>query len=1058
MLGVTGTNGKTTTTYLLEAIARARRHHARRDRHHRRPHRRRADPRRADDAGGDRAPGAPGPDASTPAWGWPRSRCRPTPWSCTGSTAPASPPCASPTSPTTTSTSTPTLDEYFEAKARAVRPRPHRRRRGQPRRRPRRRDRPPGRGGRPRRPRLRARRRRGRGRPGRGPRRRADGNALPAGRPPLRRRPTSSSPLVGGSTSPTRWPRPPPPWPPASTSTSWPPGCRRRWSCPAAWSGSTAGQPFAVLVDYAHTPDGAGAGAPRRPAAGRHRGGRVDRRVRLRRRPRPRQAAADGPRSPPAWPTWSSSRPTTPAPRTRRRSSTRCWPGIPAGAEPVVELDRRAAIAAALADRRPGDVVDRGRQGPRAGPDRRRGHDPVRRPGRRPGGARPPRLGGAGGDGVRLTLADDRRATGGRDRWPASPHARRHLVRDRLPDAGPRGAASSRCAAERDGHDFVADALAAGARGRGRWCRPTAVVRPRRRGSCGSHDPAAALTALGAAARGRLDGVPGRRHHRLARARRRPRTSPPPRWRRRPGRARQPRCRSTTRSAAAHAARRRRPHRGLVVEMGARVAGNIAELCAIARPTDRRRHQHRPRPRRAPRRPRGRARVKGELLEALPADGIAVLDADDDVTPTPAPARTAARVLTAGAGAGRRRPASSGVAARRRAARRPFRARHAVGRRSTSALAGAGCAPGDQRAARGRRGRRRSASRSTRRRRARRCDRVAVADGARAARPTGVDRAQRRLQRQPDVDGRRAGRAGLAGAGSGPAPARLRRAPDRGPRRDARARRPRRRGAHRLGQLVAAPASTLLVAVARHGAGRRRPGGRRRGPSPPTGRSSALAALVPAAPRPATPCWSRPAAVGLERVAAGLAAWPESAERRRAHGVIALLLAAASALILSLVRDAAAHPRPAGRGHRPADPRRRPDRAPAREGGHPDDGRHRHRRRARCSATSSAHLRPEQHQVRRAPASCLMVLIVGLRRRRLRRRLPRHPRSGTSGCASGARSAGQLIVGDRLRGARHPLGRRLDAPLVHPGSRPRPRPLGLGSCGRSSSSSASPTP
>jgi UDP-N-acetylmuramoyl-tripeptide--D-alanyl-D-alanine ligase len=72
----------------------------------------------------------------------------------------------------------------------------------------------------------------------------------------------------------------------------------------------------------------------------------------------------------------------------------------------------------------------------------------------------------------------------------------------------------------------------------------------------------------------------------------------------------------------------------VVAEMGARFAGNIRDLCEIARPTvgvithvgmahaehlggrD------------------GIARVKGELLDALPDDGVAIVNADDDVTPS----------------------------------------------------------------------------------------------------------------------------------------------------------------------------------------------------------------------------------------------------------------------------------------------------------------------------------------------------------------------------------------------------------------------------------------
>ncbi len=91
--------------------------------------------------------------------------------------------------------------------------------------------------------------------------------------------------------------------------------------------------------------------------------------------------------------------------------------------------------------------------------------------------------------------------------------------------------------------------------------------------------------------------------------------------------------------------------RFLVLEMGARGPGHIARLCAVARPqvgavlnvgsahlgefgsAD------------------GVAQAKGELVEALPADGTAVLNADDARVAAMA-GRTRARVLTTGRGAG----------------------------------------------------------------------------------------------------------------------------------------------------------------------------------------------------------------------------------------------------------------------------------------------------------------------------------------------------------------------------------------------------------------------
>ena len=78
VVGVTGTNGKTTVTHLLAAVLEARRLADRRHRHaHRGPH----------DARGARAAGAAGRRSATRAGARSRWRCRRTPWPCTASTA-----------------------------------------------------------------------------------------------------------------------------------------------------------------------------------------------------------------------------------------------------------------------------------------------------------------------------------------------------------------------------------------------------------------------------------------------------------------------------------------------------------------------------------------------------------------------------------------------------------------------------------------------------------------------------------------------------------------------------------------------------------------------------------------------------------------------------------------------------------------------------------------------------------------------------------------------------------------------------------------------------------
>ena len=88
--------------------------------------------------------------------------------------------------------------------------------------------------------------------------------------------------------------------------------------------------------------------------------------------------------------------------------------------------------------------------------------------------------------------------------------------------------------------------------------------------------------------------------------------------------------------------------RFVVVEMGARGIGHIGYLCEIAPPTVAAvlnvgtAHLGEFGSREAI------AQAKGEIVEALPADGVAVLNADDDLTAAMA-ARTSARVVTFGA-------------------------------------------------------------------------------------------------------------------------------------------------------------------------------------------------------------------------------------------------------------------------------------------------------------------------------------------------------------------------------------------------------------------------
>ena len=214
----------------------------------------------------------------------------------------------------------------------------------------------------------------------------------------------------------------------------------------------------------------------------------------------------------------------------------------------------------------------------------------------------------------------------------------------------------------------------------------------------------------------------------------------------------------------------------LVLEMGMRGFGEIARLCARRPARHRRRHRRGPVAHRAVGGIDGVARAKGELVEALPAAGTAVLNADDD------------RVAAMAARTGRRRdhvrrtharPTCGSPASRSTSSARPrFDAAHAVGR-------AAGRAGRQRRPHGGRTPLPRSPSPASVG-----VDLAAAADRAVGGAPLSSMRMQlldgagrrardqRRLQRQPDVDDRRPRRARR----------RRRRAPGRRARRDGRAR------------------------------------------------------------------------------------------------------------------------------------------------------------------------------------------------------------------------------------------------------------------------------
>jgi UDP-N-acetylmuramoyl-tripeptide--D-alanyl-D-alanine ligase len=243
---------------------------------------------------------------------------------------------------------------------------------------------------------------------------------------------------------------------------------------------------------------------------------------------------------------------------------------------------------------------------------------------------------------VRLTLAEIAGATGGQILGGDPDVASSSYSIDTRTLAP--GALFVALVAERDGHAFVADALDRGAAGAlvSRVVEGVGLVLV--------DDTAAALAALGASARDRLAGVPvvgitgstGKTSTKdltaAALAPGGPVGASPVSFNNEIG------VPLTLLSAPAGAV-------AVVAEMGARGMGHIATLCAVARPTvgvitnigmahaeffGSREEV---------------ARAKGELLEALPAGGHAVLNADDDMTPG-LRSRTAAAVVTAGASAG----------------------------------------------------------------------------------------------------------------------------------------------------------------------------------------------------------------------------------------------------------------------------------------------------------------------------------------------------------------------------------------------------------------------